>query len=48
MKRKFSLTLETEAGTINMFYAFLNGNRIIADDGTELEIGREFAKRKSE
>ena len=35
MKRKFTLTLEPESGTINMFYAFLNGKRIIADEGTK-------------
>ena len=35
MTRKFTLTLAPEAGAINMFYAFLNGNRIIADEGTE-------------
>jgi uncharacterized beta-barrel protein YwiB (DUF1934 family) len=35
MKRKFTLTLEPVAGAINMFYAFLNGKRIIADEGTK-------------
>ena len=35
MKREFTLILEPSSGTINMFYAFLNGKRIIADDGTK-------------
>lgn len=35
MKREFTLILEPISGTINMFYAFLNGKRIIAEDGTK-------------
>ena len=35
MKRKITLALEPTAGTINLFYAFINGKRIIADEGTE-------------
>jgi len=35
MKRKITIALETVTGTINMFYAFLNGKRIIAADGTK-------------
>lgn len=35
MKRKVKLTLEPNAGAINMFYAFINGKRVIADEGSK-------------
>ena len=35
MKRELTLTLEPNAGTINMFYAFINGKRVIAAEGTK-------------
>ena len=35
MKRKLKLELEPEAGAINMFYAFVNGKKVIAAEGTK-------------
>ncbi len=36
MNRKLTIKLSRDAGIINMFYAFLNGKRIIASEGTEI------------
>jgi hypothetical protein len=33
--RKLTLTLEPVSGTINLFYAFVNGEKVIAADGTK-------------
>ncbi|MPS73300.1 MAG: hypothetical protein E2590_09150 [Chryseobacterium sp.] len=33
--RAFTISLEPTAGTINLFYAFINGIRIIADDASQ-------------
>ena len=38
MKRKMKLILEPKAGTINLFYAFINGKKVIADEGTKKRI----------
>lgn len=33
--RTFTISLESIAGTIHLFYAFINGIRIIADDASQ-------------
>ncbi|WP_343662307.1 hypothetical protein [Chryseobacterium mucoviscidosis] len=33
--RTFTISLEPIAGTINLFYAFINGIRVIADDASQ-------------
>lgn len=35
MARQLSLTLKAKSGTINRFYAFVEGKRVIAEDGTK-------------
>ena len=35
MEREFKLSLEPAGGAINLFYAFVNGKRIITDEGTK-------------
>ncbi|WP_395063208.1 hypothetical protein [Flavobacterium sp.] len=32
--RKFTLSLETNSGSITLFYAFINGVKVIQSDGT--------------
>ena len=35
MSRALTITLEPFAGGITMFYAFVNGNRVLADEGNK-------------